>query len=244
MALALAETLLPLRRGFSDLGRMVGAANRIAPRVTPARPVQAGLEPLSAPLLALDCAEGILTLQAGEAVVVTGPTGAGKSTLLMQIAGLGDDGGISIKGHRPNDRPENALRALVAALPQRSALIAGTVRDNLSLAGDMRDRDMWDVLDATALAPDIRARGGLDGRLGEGGAGLSGGQAPRLTLARVLLKHPQILLLDEPTEGLDAGTADAVLRNVRDFLPNALIVVAMHRSADRPIFDRIVRLSP
>ncbi|MEM8958464.1 MAG: ATP-binding cassette domain-containing protein [Pseudomonadota bacterium] len=246
VALALAEALLPLRRGFSDLGRMAGAASRIASHVAPPAPTpraKAALEPTAAPLLTLTRAEGTLVCHPGEAVVLTGPSGAGKSTLLMQIAGLGDDTGISIKGRSLGAWPEDKLRDLVAALPQRSALIAGTVRDNLALAGDFDDPSMWQALDATMLAPDIKARGGLKARLGEGGAGLSGGQARRLALARVLLKRPQILLLDEPTEGLDASTADQVLWNVRDFLPDALIIVAMHRGADHPIFDRTVRFT-
>ncbi|OAN82423.1 hypothetical protein A8B78_08190 [Jannaschia sp. EhC01] len=243
VALALAEAVLPLRRGVSDLGRMVGAAGRVVPEIAgealpiPDAPVTDG------PLLSLNRGGLQLTLDAGEAVVVTAASGAGKSTLLMQIAGLGDDQGIEIMGTRPSLWPEAALRDVLTVLPQRSGLIAGSVRDNLSLGGALSDDALWSALDTVVLADDIRARGGLEAMLGEGGAGLSGGQARRLALARTLLKNPQILLLDEPTEGLDTGTADRVLTRVRLALPGTLIIAAMHRGADHPIFDHTVGLS-
>ncbi len=243
VAFALAETILPLRRGFSDLGRMVGAARRVAPYSVPSSGARGTPGCPDAPLLTVDRPDLQLQLGTGQAVVITGPSGAGKSTLLLQIAGLGDDTGICIRGRRPSAWPEDALRNMVTVLPQRSALIAGTIRDNLSLAENTSDDAMWTALEAVALVDEIRARGGLDAGLGEGGSGLSGGQARRLALARSILKKNEILLLDEPTEGLDSAMADRVLQGVRDLLPDALIVVAMHRGTGHPIFDWSVRLS-
>lgn len=242
VALALAETVLPLRRGFSELGRMAGAAARIEPehRAAAVRAEAPGKE--AGALLTIDRPGLRLSLSAGEAVALTGPSGAGKTTLVMQIAGLADGVGIGLRGLPPAAWPEPALRNLVTVLPQRSALVAGTIRDNLSLAGDNDDGAMWAVLETVALAADIDARGGLDVRLGEGGAGLSGGQARRLALARALLRKPDILLLDEPAEGLDAATADRVLSGVRAALPDAAILAVMHRGFDHPIFDRSLRL--
>ena len=242
-ALALAETILPLRRGFAELGRMTGASRRIAPHVSRSCGAPVTSASPDAPLLRIERSNLKRALAAGEAAVITGPSGAGKSTLLMQIAGLDDDTGILVKGRKPKAWPEAALREVVSALPQRSSLIAGTVRDNLSLAGDFDDTAMWVALKAVCLSDDICARGGLDARLGESGAGLSGGQARRLALARSLLKRPDILLLDEPTEGLDATTAQAVLQGLRDMLPDALIIAAMHRGDDHEIFDRNIRLN-
>ena len=242
VALALAETLMPLRRGVSDLGRMVGAADRVSPQ-TISVPGSTVLDiPSSGPLLAIEQHGLKVELRPGEAIALTGPSGIGKSTLLLKIAGLLASEGVLIKGTAPNDWPEAALRDVVSALPQRSALIGGTIRDNLSLAGDFDDAAMWAALESVALSEEIAARGGLETRLGEGGAGLSGGQVRRLCLARSILKKNEILLLDEPTEGLDAETAEAVLAGVRNALPNALIVSAMHRGTAHEIFDRIVRL--
>lgn len=242
IALALAEALLPLRRGVSDLGRMITAAARVVPHLSGPSNVGPTASDGTGPALRIQRPALNLTANAGDAVVLTGPSGAGKSTLLMQIAGLGDDQGITINGVSPNEWREFALREKLAVLPQRSGLIAGTVRDNLSLSGDYEADAMWAALETVTLANDLRPRGGLELRLGEAGAGLSGGQSRRLALARILLKNPEILLLDEPSEGLDKATADAVLSNLRAALPNTLIVAAMHRGANHPTFNQSVRL--
>ncbi len=243
VALALAEAFLPLRRGMSDLGRMVLAGGRVGPQTTQSNDVAECRFDPGEPLLSIRGPDIQLEIGRGQAVVLTGPSGAGKSTLLFQIAGLVESDGIAVKGAPPQDWPEPALRRIVASVPQRSALIAGTVRDNLSLTDDYADGDLWAALDAASLAHVVSERGGLDAKLGEGGKGLSGGQARRLCIARSILKKSEILLLDEPTEGLDPETANAVLSGVRRALPETLIIAAMHRGADHPIFDTRLHLA-
>ncbi|MCX7564996.1 ATP-binding cassette domain-containing protein [Sulfitobacter sp. F26169L] len=245
VALALAETLAPLRRGVAEYGRMAGAAKRIGnPCNTPPRPGQANAPNITeAPLLSVHSPLINFDMDGAEALALTGPSGCGKTSLLMQIAGLADGGGVAIFGQRPDRWPDTALRGIVTMVPQRSALIAGTIRDNLALGAQADDDAMWRALAAVALDDDIAARGGLDVRLGEAGAGLSGGQAKRLALARALLKSPRLLLLDEPTEGLDAETADHVLSGIRSALPEAAIIAVLHRSADHRVFDRKISLA-
>lgn len=245
VALALAETLAPLKRGVADYGRMVGAARRINADAEAQSDdaVKHATGVASAPLLAIHTPELTLELEPGDTVALTGPSGSGKSSLLMQIAGLADSDGITLLGVKPTDWLDAALRERVTVVPQRSVLIAGTLRDNLRLATDASDEEMWSVLEVVALSEVIAERGGLDAKLGEGGGGLSGGQARRLTLARGILKRPRLLLLDEPTEGLDAETADRVLSGIRAFLPKTAIVATLHRSASHPVFDRQVTLS-
>ena len=191
----------------------------------------------AAAVLALRVPGLSLDLRLGEAAAITGPSGSGKTSLLLRIAGLADSDGIAILGVRPADWSESALRQMVSMVPQRSALIAGTIRENLALASDASDADMWNALDAVCLSGVMNEREGLDTRLGEAGAGLSGGQARRLTLARGILRRPRLLLLDEPTEGLDEDTALRVLSGIRAALPDAAILATLHRSADHPIFD-------
>ncbi|KDB05435.1 hypothetical protein U879_01545, partial [Defluviimonas sp. 20V17] len=186
-----------------------------------------------------------LELAPGETLAVAGPSGVGKSTLLFLCAGLlqPSDGDITLAGRALADWDEPALRARLTLVPQRAALVAGTIRDNLALAtATLDDSAAWAVLGAVALDAVVAARGGLESRLGEGGAGLSGGEARRLVLARALLRRPEVLLLDEPTEGLDPETAAAVLRGLRATLPRAAILTASHRAAELAWADRVITL--
>ena len=176
-------------------------------------------------------------------MALPGPSGVGKSLLMLQLAGLSPSTSVLLNGARPDALDEDTLRARVSMLPQRSSLLAGTVRDNLSLSGEFTDAQMWRALQTVALADVFEARDGLETQLGDGGSGLSGGQSRRLALARNILKKSDILLLDAPTEGLDAATAEAVLQGIREALPDALIIAATHDRADDPRFDRTINLS-
>ena len=257
-ALALAETLGPLRRAASDLGRMAEAARRVsrdlvpAPQATGTTTTAGGAlriddvtlnRPLSnAPILSALS----LDVAAGETVALTGPSGSGKSTLLLAVAQLQPVavGRIAVGGVSIADWDENALRKAVALLPQRSVLMTGTVAEALRLAApDSDDATLWQMLDAVQLTDTLDARDGLDTMIGARGEGLSGGEARRLVLARVLLRRPQVLLLDEPTEGLDEATARQVLAGLRRVLPDAAILIAAHRTVETAFADRIISLS-
>ncbi|MBV5262276.1 ATP-binding cassette domain-containing protein [Synechococcus moorigangaii CMS01] len=232
----------PARRGLT--GSSVGGAASEDRDQSAERPVWVGIGApdtnlTEAPLLRVDRAELSLTVRAGEAVALTGPSGWGKSTLLLGIAALLPLEGILLKGRAPCDHDEADLRRTVAMLPQRSALMAGTLREALCLAADFDDEALWAVLRAVVLDEVIAARGGLEMRLGERGGGLSGGQARRLALARCLLQAPELLLLDEPTEGLDDATAARVLWGVRHHLPEAALLVVMHRGSGHAMFDAV-----
>jgi ATP-binding cassette subfamily C protein CydC len=263
-ALALIEVLAPLQRGVAEIGRMRDAAGRIAPLLDDAprdhgsaapvtRPPQAG-----APLLRLDGlsfgAPGspkpltrpiFLDVSAGETVALTGRSGTGKTSLLSTIAGLSTPlgGSVEIDGRPAATLGEASLREILGYLPQRSQLMSGTVRDNLLLAAPgATDTEMTDLVGALGLSEVLGGRGGLDAALGEGGSGLSGGEARRLALARVLLRRPRVLLLDEPTEGLDATSAARALAAVRGFLPDAAILIATHKTSEAAVSDRVLRL--
>ena len=186
-----------------------------------------------------------LRVAAGEVVALTGPSGGGKSTVLHLAAGLiaPDGGRVLLWGSPAAAWPEAALRARLALLPQRSALLRGTLLQALAIARPHLDRaEAAAVLEAVALSDVVARIGGLDAPLGDGGAGLSGGEARRLALARVLLRRPALLLLDEPTEGLDDSTARAVLSGIRRFLPDAAILMASHRAAERGFAMRCVKI--
>jgi len=260
-ALALAETLSPMRRAVSDLGRMADAARRVRGDLADRTQAQAMLLPgahqagtglqvtnltLHRPGTTVPTVQGLsFALRPGETVAITGASGAGKSTLLLAIARLQPvaQGQITLGGHAVADWPEADLRDQVTLLPQRSALISGTVSDALLLSGSATDARLWQALEAVHLAAVIRDRGGLSALIGPRGEGFSGGEARRLALARALLRNPAVLLLDEPTEGLDLATAQAVLHGVRAFLPDAAILVAAHRQVETDFADRVLDLT-
>ncbi|WP_238368434.1 thiol reductant ABC exporter subunit CydC [Mesobacterium pallidum] len=256
VALALAEALMPLRRGVTELGRMLDAASRIDPTVAEETLEPRSVTPRPGAILALrdvtvtapDRIQPLfepltLTLAPGDWVALTGASGSGKSSLLDVIAGLrGAAGGeILLSGLPLADWPEAQLRQHVTLLPQRALLVGGTIRENLALARDDLDDTMaWEVLRTVCLDHVIEQAGGLGAVLGEGGTGLSGGETRRLALARALLRRPALLLLDEPTEGLDDATARQVLTNIRAALPRAAVLMASHRAAERGTASRVV----
>lgn len=260
-ALALFEAAAPLRRALADYGRMVDSARRLrsaAPDAGEDAPVSAAPPPVppdGAVLVCEGCAVSRLgggapvvrgfdlVVGPGETVALTGPSGSGKSTLLLALAGMHPllAGRATLAGRPLGDWSETELRGLVGYLPQRSELLTGTVEENLRLARpEAVEEELARVLAAVRLDAVLAPRGGPAFALGPRGAGLSGGERRRLTLARVLLRRPALLLLDEPTEGLDEETAAAVLAGIRTVLPDAAILVAAHRPVEIAAADRAV----
>jgi ATP-binding cassette, subfamily C, bacterial CydC len=150
-----------------------------------------------------------IALTPGAIVLLTGASGSGKSTLLRAI---------------------DADGAHVTLVAQDAHVFDGTIRDNLRLADPAAgDPELWRALAAAALEDTVAGfPAGLDTPVGPGGAALSGGQRRRLSVAQGLLRRPDALLLDEPTEGLDAETAVRLLAGVRSFDPGAALVIALH----------------
>ncbi len=256
-ALALLETVSPLRRAVAELGRMTLAARRVVQGLS-APALQTG-QNHTATLLRFDAVSHhrpgaarpslhplSFVLRSGQALALIGPSGAGKSTALLLAAGLlqPSSGAIWLGDHVLQEWNEPALRAQLTLMPQRAALMAGSIRNALTLAApEADDASLWAVLQAVALDQVIRAKGGLDFQLGPLGAGLSGGEARRLGLARALLRRPAVLLLDEPTEGLDTATARDVLNGIRRYLPRAAILTASHRPVETDWADFTVALT-
>jgi ATP-binding cassette, subfamily C, bacterial CydC len=184
----------------------------------------------------------------GARIAIVGASGCGKTTLVEMLLGLREapHGVAHVAGRDIADCNATLLRAQFAWLPQNAALVTGTVRENLLLACPQADEPaMWGALRDAALAQCVQALPqGLDTWIGSGGVQLSGGEQRRLALARAYLSHAPWMLLDEPTEGLDAFTERTVLDRLAarlDRTGQGLIVVT-HRPAAMALCDEILRM--
>jgi ATP-binding cassette subfamily C protein CydCD len=176
----------------------------------------------------------------GTALGVTGPSGCGKSTLLDILAGLRtpDAGRVEIGGVDLGAVSRASWFGRVAWVPQRPVLLAGTVATNIALARPTAGPEV--LHRATALAGlDLP----LDTGVGEDGAGLSTGERRRVALARAIVADRPLLLLDEPTEGVDAATEAAILASLPTVAAGRTVVLVSHRPDTLARCDRVVELA-
>lgn len=186
-----------------------------------------------------------LSIGAGETVALLGESGSGKSSLLEALARLrAFSGTVRIGGNDLETMAEVSLRSELALLGQRPHLFRGTIADNIRLGSPQADDDA--VAEAARLAQvapfAARLSGGLATRIGERGHGLSGGEAQRVALARIFLRNPSIILLDEPTAHLDAETEARVLDAVLAFGHGRTLIIATHSAAVAARAGRIIRI--
>lgn len=229
-ALAAFEAVAPLPAAMQRWGEVTAAARRLFTLSDIVPAIAAGQDPSPVPAdaslafsnvrlrygpeapAALDGLD--LSVAAGHRIAIVGPSGAGKSSIARLLLRFRDyEGDIRLGGHELRDYRPDDLRRLVGVAPQDAQLFNGSIRDNLLIAApDSSEAALQHALEVAQLAGFVRdLPQGLDTWIGEGGARLSAGQARRLVLARTLLRAPLVLVLDEPTENLDAATARALL---------------------------------
>ena len=249
------QPLRSLAQSYHDRAAALGAADSLAALEYES----AGLAPSQAPEIRADgsclrvqnltltypgrgptLANFALTIKRGQVVALVGTSGSGKSSLLHCLAGFvqPNAGSISLFGKVPGQQP-------FAWLGQRPFLIQGTWADNLRLTAPQADEpSMMRALKAVGLGPLLAAQPqGLNTNLGEGGRGLSGGQAQRLALARVWLSDADLVLLDEPTASLDEQSEAEVIEALRGLVASGkTLIIATHHTALMALADRRVEL--
>ena len=187
-----------------------------------------------------------LSVRPGEILALTGPSGCGKSTLLSVLLGFvrPDSGEVSVGGVDLAEIDPTAWRAGIAWVPQRPHLFATTLDANVRLGRpDAPGAAVDAAVEGAGLGALVRRLPqGLATPLGEGGAGLSAGERQRVALARAFLRDAPLLLLDEPTAGLDGATEAGVLDAVRRLARGRTVLLVAHRPALVAIADRTVEL--
>ncbi|MEU4638885.1 ABC transporter ATP-binding protein, partial [Micromonospora chalcea] len=188
-----------------------------------------------------------LDLPAGRRVAVVGPSGAGKSTLAAVLTGAvrPDNGRVTVGGVPVAGIPDEHLPRVVGGLLAEAYVFHATVKENLLLGRpDATEADLVAATRAAGLLEWVREQpDGWDTVVGEQGGQLSGGQRQRLALARALLAAPPVLVLDEPTEGLDPSAADAVLDSTLAATPAGhSVLLISHRLSGLAGLDEIVVL--
>jgi ATP-binding cassette subfamily C protein CydC len=186
-----------------------------------------------------------LDIRPGERVLVMGSSGAGKTTLAHALVRfLETDGAYEVGGRSVHDVAGDDVRLTVGLCEQQPMLFDEDIRQNLLFARETSsDADLEAALDRVGLGSWLRERGGLDARVGERGALVSGGQAQRIALARALLRGFPVLVLDEPTAGVDPAASDLLLADLLGAVrADQAVVVISHVAVPEGLVDRVVRI--
>jgi len=260
-----AEFFAPLRvfaAAYQDRLQAAGAAEQLASLPEPH-------EPAAAPPIRTVAAKGVTVafhdvryawdpsrgavldglsfrVPAGETMVLVGPSGAGKSTIIELLLGFvrPDSGRITLNGADIGAIVPSALARMTAWIGQRPVLFAGSIRDNIRFGReDATDREVEDAARAAGIASFAAALPeGLDTLIGEGGYGLSGGQAQRVAIARAFVRNAPLLLLDEPTAHLDPATEADVLDSLRRLALGRTVILASHSAAAHAFGGRMLEM--
>jgi ATP-binding cassette subfamily B protein len=173
--------------------------------------------------------------EVGETIAFVGPSGAGKTTLVKLLVGLysPQEGDILYNGHPGGTIDFDRLREKIGFVTQDTQLFSGTIKENLLYVNPAAsDQDITNVLNQAACQTLLaRADNGLDTMIGEGGVKVSGGEKQRLSIARALLRKPQILVFDEATSSLDSITEEEISGTIRNISGsgNLIVILIAHR---------------
>ncbi|EKO3397013.1 cysteine/glutathione ABC transporter ATP-binding protein/permease CydC [Vibrio fluvialis] len=255
--MASVELLMPIAGAFQHLGQTLTSARRLNEIILSEPDVKfpseetrhSGQFDISFENLTFNYSGGeqpalkdvSLTIPAGNKVAIVGQTGSGKSTLIQLLCRYWDaqQGDIRIAGTRLQEWKESDLRAAISVVSQRVDILNGSLRDNLIMAKPTaNDNELSAMLERVGLSKLLEAPG-LDAWLGDGGRQLSGGEKRRIGIARALLHDGPILLLDEPTEGLDKQTEQQIMALFQSHFENKTVIFITHRLVELETMDAV-----
>lgn len=186
------------------------------------------------------------TVQKGQTIGIIGGTGSGKSSLVNLIPRFYDatKGTIRIQGNDINDYDAVQLRDKIGVVMQKAVLFAGTIADNLRWGkNDATEEEMWKALDIAQATEIVKGKeGGLDYMIEQGGKNLSGGQKQRLTIARAVVKNPDILILDDSASALDFATDASLRAALKGMHGDKTIFIVSQRTSSIQFADNIIVL--
>jgi ATP-binding cassette subfamily C protein LapB len=187
-----------------------------------------------------------IQIYSGEHIGIIGRTGSGKSTLARLILNLYQptDGNVLIDGVDVRQFDPEAVRRQIGYVPQEVALFYGTVRENLSVGAPLaNDQQLLQAIRIAGMEEWLQRHPlGLDMPIGENGRGLSGGQRQSIALARSLMNNPNILLFDEPTNGLDNQAEEQFKQRLQPHLENKTLLLITHRASLLSLVQRLIVL--
>ncbi|QYN43856.1 cysteine/glutathione ABC transporter ATP-binding protein/permease CydC [Gilliamella sp. ESL0441] len=262
VCLASAEILMPIPNAFIFLGQVIASASRITaifsqtPEITfvkEGKKLDLTMAKLhfdkvnfsypNQPFIILK--DFSLTVESGEHIGLIGKTGCGKSTLLNLINRIWEpnSGSICLNNIPINQLDEKTLRQAIAVVPQVITIFSDTLRQNLLIGNEQAtDQQLIDVLHQVELDKLLITEKGLDLLIGQGGRALSGGEIRRIGIARALLHHSPLILMDEPTESLDQQTEQQIIKLIQQTCKDKTLLMVTHRLIDNPLFDRVISL--
>ncbi len=192
----------------------------------------------------VNCLEGVnLSIKSGETVGIIGGTGSSKTTLVQLLPRLYDvtEGSLKIGGVDVKDYDLTALRKSVAMVLQKNLLFSGSIRDNMKWGNpDATDEEIDKALKLSCADEFVYRLDGLDTHIEQGGANVSGGQRQRLCIARALMSHPKILVLDDSTSAVDTGTDQKIRQGFKEFIPSTTKIIIAQRINSVMDADKIV----
>ena len=185
------------------------------------------------------------TAAKGETIGIIGGTGSGKSSLVNLIPRFYDaaSGEVKVGGVNVKDMDVEQLREKIGVVPQKAVLFHGTIRENMQWGvTNASDDEIMEAIEAAQGLDVIKAKGGLDCEIEQGGKNLSGGQKQRLTIARALVKKPEILILDDSASALDFATDAALRKSLRELDYHPTVFIVSQRTSSIQHADRIIVL--